>query len=496
MPQDGVGGMSRAAKKRAKKKKKQTQAADSLLSWKNEQNSNYKESQGSISKKAKLNHDDVKVSTGEKTGKGVTDRKSTPNGRGDDDVESVKDSSLHTSRESELMPALKSFQLRDILLLKRKIKGDDDLNERQMELIKGLSSEQRASCLFRAMLDPITPEEFYKDYWEKKALFVPARQNSHRFDGFLSLKIIKEMSKKVSLYYGRDVNVTKYKKDANGVKRRITLDKIPQSNAGDDESETRVNRSELWSNYEKGCTIRLLCPHKHSDSVHSLLSTLELEFGCMIGANAYLTPPNASQGFAPHWDDIEAFCLQLEGQKRWKVYAPTFKLPRVSSEDFTEEDLKDMEPVLDVTAKPGDLLYMPRGWIHQACTLKGSEEHSLHLTVSAMQQWAWIDLLEMVVPNALESAASDEASSSLRQGLPRGFLDYMGAMHDTSVDENLPDSLKGCGKGKAEEPNEESEEDTQRRRRQEKFKEDAKKRIMKVAKRVSITSNSIPCFLR
>jgi hypothetical protein len=26
-----------------------------------------------------------------------------------------------------------------------------------------------------------------------------------------------------------------------------------------------------------------------------------------------------SQGFAPHWDDIEAFILQTEGAKHWQV---------------------------------------------------------------------------------------------------------------------------------------------------------------------------------
>ena len=34
----------------------------------------------------------------------------------------------------------------------------------------------------------------------------------------------------------------------------------------------------------------------------------------------YLTPAGA-QGFAPHFDDIEAFILQTEGSKRWRLYS-------------------------------------------------------------------------------------------------------------------------------------------------------------------------------
>ncbi len=51
-----------------------------------------------------------------------------------------------------------------------------------------------------------------------------------------------------------------------------------------------------------------------------------------VGSCRYLTPAG-TQGFAPHWDDIEAFVLQLEGSKRWKVYPPPDgnQLPRFSS---------------------------------------------------------------------------------------------------------------------------------------------------------------------
>ena len=218
--------------------------------------------------------------------------------------------------------------------------------------------------------------------------------------------------------------------------------------------------------------------HKYNDAVQSLLSTLELEFQCMVGANAYLTPPRSSQGFAPHYDDIDAYCLQLQGSKRWKVYKPTLELPRTSSEDFTTKDLEEMTPVLDVTLEEGDLLYMPRGWIHQACTLRENNMHSLHLTVSTMQQWAWIDLMEIVVPEALQAAAESETSSSIREGLPSGFMDYMGVQYEETQDENLPDSLKK----NAEEEKATNNKVMLRSLLREQFKKDAKKKIMEIAK--------------
>jgi lysine-specific demethylase/histidyl-hydroxylase NO66 len=306
-------------------------------------------------------------------------------------------------------------------------------------------------------------------------------------DGFLSKDSICELLETHPVYNGRDLNVTRYEEGTDGIKRRITLD--PQ--AGNDEEFVLADSKDVWENFDSGCTLRLLCPHEHNDALHALLSTLEWEWGCMVGANVYLTPPAASQGFAPHYDDIEAFILQLEGYKHWKVYAPLSKmetLPRESSSDYTDDDLRGVEPVLDVVLGPGDLLYMPRGWIHQACTTD-RKGHSLHLTISAMQQWSWVDYLELLIPEALEAAAASDSSTSLREGLPLRFLDYMGAIHDdTNVDE-LPDGLRqlmdDSQKGSASEDAEDlklSQRLETLKTLREEFREEAKKRIMRVSK--------------
>ena len=383
----------------------------------------------------------------------------------------------------------------------------------------------------------MTLQDFYKRYWGKRPLVAcldgkedeeeaaATDQHATRLDGFLHRPLIDEMIQKNKLRYGLDLNVTKFTDSmGNGLRHRITLDPPPKKRktkkSTDDEDNLEyivANPKDVWSNVDTSeCTLRLLRPHEHNDNIHAMLSLLENEFGCMVGSNAYLTPLN-SQGFAPHYDDIDAFILQLEGYKRWRVYAPFHKretLPRTSSRDYTEKEVEELGEgaLLDVILGPGDVLYLPRGWIHQAETVKRpshylpklKEDHSLHLTVSAMQNWCWADFLEMLMPEALEGAASSEKSISLREGLPRNFLSYMGTMHqlldngDAEGGEGggasaLPEGLKQVAEALAKEAREEGddeealdEEAMMARQRtmahQKHFKEEAKKRIMRVCK--------------
>lgn len=131
------------------------------------------------------------------------------------------------------------------------------------------------------------------------------------------------------------------------------------------------------------------------------------------------------QGFAPHFDDVDVFVLQLEGRKRWQVYKPLpgSILPRASSRDFSPHEIGS--PILEVVLEPGDLLYLPRGTIHQAQSLP--DHHSLHLTVSANQRNTWIDFL---MP-AVESGFQDLEASCLacRLSPPRDYFTYMGLMY-------------------------------------------------------------------
>ncbi|KAL3775595.1 hypothetical protein ACHAW5_003498 [Stephanodiscus triporus] len=446
-------------------------------------------------------------------------------------------------------------------------------------LIPDVTAQHRARILLSSLLAPsgVSAYEFYDRYWGKRPLLASLdidheaenaatenrgggingkvhngkrdvkedgrsrihdrqyREHETRLDGFLDRSIIDKMMRRNKLRYGLDLNVTRFTDTlGNGSRHRITLDPPPKKRRKKSEVDSRggsktavdddgdmeyvvANPTDVWSNVDtSSCTLRLLRPHEHNDRIHAMLSLLESEFGCMVGSNAYLTPLH-SQGFAPHYDDVDVFILQLEGYKRWRVYAPMNKretLPRISSRDYTEKEMEDEELLMDVILGPGDVLYLPRGWIHQAETvsrpssssskIKG-DRHSLHLTISAMQNWCWADFLDLLMPEALESVASSDKTTSLREGLPRNFLSYMGTMHhnyDDGINDDvstLPEGLMQAAKAHqardlAESyPDDESIVDEEeamikkraklrRARHQRLFKEEAKKRIMRVCK--------------
>ncbi|KAM5340315.1 ribosomal oxygenase 1 [Glossophaga mutica] len=290
---------------------------------------------------------------------------------------------------------------------------DSPLQRVLAELNRIPSSRRRAARLFEWLIAPMPPDHFYRRLWEREAVLV-RRQDHTYYQGLFSTADLDSMLRNEEVQFGQHLDAARY---ING--RRETLN-----------PPGRALPAAAWSLYQAGCSLRLLCPQAFSTTVWQFLAVLQEQFGSMAGSNVYLTPPN-SQGFAPHYDDIEAFVLQLEGRKLWRVYrprVPTEELALTSSPNFSQDDLG--EPVLQTVLEPGDLLYFPRGFIHQAECQDGV--HSLHLTLSTYQRNTWGDFLEAVLPLAVQAAM--EENVEFRRGLPRDFMDYMGAQHSDSKD--------------------------------------------------------------
>ncbi|MFL5757038.1 MAG: cupin domain-containing protein, partial [Chloroflexota bacterium] len=136
----------------------------------------------------------------------------------------------------------------------------------------------------------------------------------------------------------------------------------------------RVER--VADEFARGATVVLQGLHVHWLPAARYCRGLEQALGMPVQANAYLTPASA-QGFAVHHDVHDVFVLQVAGRKRWRLYEPVLELP-LRSQRWSRALGDPGAPVHELVLEPGDTLYVPRGWPHEAATGDGE---SLHLTV-------------------------------------------------------------------------------------------------------------------
>ncbi|KAH8260795.1 hypothetical protein KR026_008610, partial [Drosophila bipectinata] len=260
-----------------------------------------------------------------------------------------------------------------------------------------VNSIEEGRRMLQWVINPLQSDEFFANFWEKNACQVQ-RQSSKYFSELISFRMIDEMLIRYHLEFTTNIDVTSYK---DGVRETLN-------------PEGRAMPPAVWGFYADGCSIRILNPSTYLAGLRQVCATMQEFFHCLVGANVYLTPPN-SQGFAPHYDDIEAFVLQVEGRKRWRLYMPvkpTDILARHSSGNFNQSELG--EPIFDEVLEAGDVLYFPRGTVHQAITEQN--QHSLHITLSVYQQQAYANLLENLMPMVLKNAVENKIA--LRHGLP------------------------------------------------------------------------------
>lgn len=135
---------------------------------------------------------------------------------------------------------------------------------------------------------------------------------------------------------------------------------------------------------------------------------LELALGHALQANAYLTPPGAA-GLAPHHDTHDVFVLQLAGTKHWVVREPSIDTPL--PRHITDHEVAATRPVrMEADLQAGDVLYLPRGFVHSAAAQQGV---SLHLTLGVLATTVH-DVLARLV-----EVAGDEVT--FRRSLPPGW---------------------------------------------------------------------------
>ncbi|MEW5985417.1 MAG: cupin domain-containing protein [Chloroflexota bacterium] len=272
-----------------------------------------------------------------------------------------------------------------------------------------------------SLLAPVEVATFLEEYWEKKPLVVSGR-DSHYYDNLFSIQDVGRL-----LFRGRpyeDVTLVK-KQDRPKLSQPFDV-------------------MEVQRYFHAGYTVALNHLYGRHEALSIFCRSLGDFFTYGIGANMYLTPRN-SQGFRPHYDYHDVLALQIWGTKKWYLYGlVTPPLPADGYPDLAPDLYAQPKPdrlpevQQEIWLKPGDLLYLPRGVVHEAST--GPDAHSLHLTIGVYNvTWGHllvealevltrrnVDFRRSVLPSLLENEGGRSAIKAQAAALVKTFLEQLG----------------------------------------------------------------------
>ncbi len=250
---------------------------------------------------------------------------------------------------------------------------------------------------FERLIDPVTPAEFFKDYYEKKPLLIEARDRT-RFDPLLSVAAIDRFLATTSPCYP-DVFLVDAAREL----------KPEDYSFPSGESAGRLDLPRVYENFASGATISISHLQECLPELAALCRAAEKVFSGHFQTNIYLSPPNA-QGFKTHFDSHDVFVLQVSGSKHWSINDTLVELP-LRGQAFQPDEHVPGPVLRELTLRPGDLFYCPRGLFHSA---RSTDEVSLHITLGLIGK-TWADVMAEAVSEACL------ASPVFRANLPVGF---------------------------------------------------------------------------
>lgn len=223
------------------------------------------------------------------------------------------------------------------------------------------------------LIAPLAPEQFLADHWGRKPVHIPAPAGSKRA-GVIGWARLNQLLG-VRTHWGPEH--IKLLLNSAPVSPDFYMDEVPGRGGG---TRRLADPAKVEMFLAMGASLVADAVEDVAPEIRALTDGLAHRFAARVEANLYCSFQGV-QAFASHCDLHEVFAIHCVGEKRWRIYANRAENPL---EPLTGDDAQARidaakGPVLmDVTLRPGDVLYIPRGYFHDALA---SSTESLHLTL-------------------------------------------------------------------------------------------------------------------
>ncbi|MBL6458130.1 cupin-like domain-containing protein [Belnapia sp. T6] len=248
------------------------------------------------------------------------------------------------------------------------------------------------SMTLAELLAPMTPEQFFAEYHDRKPLHVQG--GAAKFAHILSWRQINRLLDMTHIWSGHSL--------------QLVMDGTPvppeqycgRATSRDNAQVLQPEAPKVRDWVKRGASLVLNDMDSLTPGLAAVSAALE---GAGLGkaqANVYISW-QSHKAFPAHFDTHDVWAVQVEGEKTWNIWEgraewpiahPVFRAMPQAQHEQQKGRLRER-----MLLRPGDLLYLPRGWYHDALA---EAPASVHIAYGVHAPLG-MDLLNILVERAL-----------------------------------------------------------------------------------------------
>lgn len=247
------------------------------------------------------------------------------------------------------------------------------------------------------ILHPVSEEEFFAEYYDRKPLYVPA-PDPDKFADVMSWQKLSGMLNMTGIWSPANLQLYLDRKEV--VPADYCREEIDRDN--DPSMQPDAERVKDWM--QRGASLVLNYIDTLTPELAAVANALETRLQAKTQSNLYCSWQQ-HRAFDTHMDTHDVFALHIVGEKDWNVYEGRLDNAIATPEARNPEpgfvDSHKGAVAMKLTLRPGDFLYIPRGQYHDALA---SSAACIHLTFGVTRVIGY-NLLEALFIHAMKDSA-------------------------------------------------------------------------------------------